>query len=134
MEEVRGITSGESSFFAHHKALLFKGGFGWIVYINAENPLKKQQKKTAQKAVWRFLSGKRDSSPRKRGQFSRDLYLHPQPLEGVHGVASGESSFSAHHKALLFKGWFGWIVYINAENPLKKRQKKDSPKRLSVVS
>ena len=33
----------------------------------------------------------RDSSPRCSWAVSRELYLHPQPLRGVFGVASGEA-------------------------------------------
>ena len=38
-------------------------------------------------------NGKRDSSPRFACAISRELYLHPQPLEGVFGVASVEPQF-----------------------------------------
>ena len=48
-------------------------------------------KKAAHLDCFSSLSGKRDSNPRKRGHFSREIYLHPQPLKGVSGVASCKS-------------------------------------------
>ena len=46
-----------------------------------------KRKKTAISCLLRFKSGKRDSSPRFAWAISRELYLHPQPLEGEFGVA-----------------------------------------------
>ena len=76
----------------------FKGGFGWIVYINAENPLKKRQKKTAQKAVYRFLSGKRDSVHLLPALYIKQLPLPSTilPIRGTLGLFQGvvfESDF-----------------------------------------
>ena len=48
----------------------------------------------AQQGVMVANNTKRDSNPRCAWVISRDLYLHPQPLGGVSGVASGETWFT----------------------------------------
>ena len=42
---------------------------------------------------------KRDSHPRFACVVSRELYLHPRPLEGVFGVARSESNYPKNKKA-----------------------------------
>ena len=56
-------------------------------------------KKRIAYAILRALSGKQDSNSRFACVVSRELYLHPQPLKGVCGVALSESDYPKIKKA-----------------------------------
>ena len=61
--------------------------------------------------------------PLRVGIFLASLYLHPQPLEEVFGVARGESCFPLHVKPPLSKGGLEGL-YIWSRNLSAKRTKK----------
>ena len=81
---------------------------------------------TTKKAVqWTAFDFERKTrlEPASRSINTRELFLHPQPLEGVFGVARGESCFPLHVKPPLSKGGLEGL-YIWSRNLSAKRTKK----------
>ena len=87
---------GESRFPLQAKPPLSKGGLEGLSIWSRTFPRNAQKKDSFMLSFVRWAENETRAHDA-RGN-SRELYLHPQPLEGVSGVTSGEGCFNAKRK------------------------------------